>query len=279
MCTLIVVHRLVPGAPLVVAANRDEYLDRPSEGPELRMTADGLVVAPRDLREGGTWLGLNARGVFAAVTNLRCPEPDPDRRSRGLLVMDALSASSAAESAERLGRLAEQTYNPFNLVVADSREAFLLTYRETVSLQTIGPGVHVVGNTHPDDRGAPKVKRILERATKAATHPRHSVLRELSSVCSEHDSPESPLGDACVHADVYGTKSSTLLMLADSESSESSELKHQEIDPYAPNPATSLLYADGPPCRTEYRDFTSLLTELSRRARYGSGETSVRENS
>ncbi|MGH0029521.1 MAG: NRDE family protein, partial [Myxococcota bacterium] len=94
MCTLIVLHRCFEAAPLVVAANRDEYLDRPTEGPALRETArgDGRVVAPRDARAGGTWLGLNENGLFAAITNRRCESPDPDRRSRGLIVMDALSA-------------------------------------------------------------------------------------------------------------------------------------------------------------------------------------------
>ena len=163
--------------------------------------------------------------------------------------MDALSASCAAEAAERLGALPERSYNPFNLVVADMREAFLLSYRETPRLRILDPGAHVVGNTDPDDLAAPKVKRILERAEKAAMHPRDSVLARLASVCSEHDSPESPLGDACVHAELYGTRSSTLLSLAEGE------LEHHN---------SRLLYADGPPCRTEYRDFTSLLAEPSR---------------
>ena len=251
MCTLIVLHRLVPGAPLVVAANRDEYLDRPSEGPTLRATAFGSVVAPRDLRAGGTWLGLNAKGVFAAVTNLRCPEPDPDRRSRGLLVMDALSSGSAADSVEALRALPERAYNPFNLLVADSREAFLLSYRDTPRIKSLEPGAHVVGNTDPEDRDAPKVKRILERARKVARYPRPSLLDELATICSEHDSPESPLGDTCVHTAAYGTRSSTLLSLGDATS------------PDEPSRASTLLYADGPPCRTEYLDFTSLLTEPS----------------
>ena len=263
MCTLIILHRLVPGAPLVVAANRDEFLDRPSEGPRSRETPIGPVVAPRDLRAGGTWLGLNEKGVFAAVTNLRCTDPDPARRSRGLLVMDALALPSAVESAERLRALPERAYNPFNLVVADSHEAFLLSYREVPRLRAIEPGVHVIGNTDPDDAEAPKVKRILERAKKAAMHPGDSVLSELASLCCEHESPESPLGDTCVHAGAYGTRSSTLLLVSD----ESGEL-----------PST-LSFADGPPCRTEYRDFTSLLPEPSRSARYGSGETFTRKPS
>ena len=71
MCTLIAIHRTVTGAPLVVAANRDEYLDRPAEGPSIHEKPGGPVLAPRDVRAGGTWLGINPMGVFAGVTNRR----------------------------------------------------------------------------------------------------------------------------------------------------------------------------------------------------------------
>ena len=90
MCTLIAIHRRVPGSPLVIAANRDEYLDRPSEGPRLRRVGDSWAVTPLDLRAGGSWLGVNARGVFAALTNVRTDAPDPSRKSRGMVVMDVL---------------------------------------------------------------------------------------------------------------------------------------------------------------------------------------------
>ena len=80
MCTLIALFRCFDGAPLVVAANRDEFHDRPAEGPALRWTEAGAIVAPHDVRAGGTWLGLNAAGVFAAVTNRPCEAPDPERR-------------------------------------------------------------------------------------------------------------------------------------------------------------------------------------------------------
>ena len=69
MCTLIALHRCVTGASLVIAANRDEFLERPSEGPALRSTQYGVIAAPRDVKAGGTWLGLNGSGVFAGLTN------------------------------------------------------------------------------------------------------------------------------------------------------------------------------------------------------------------
>jgi uncharacterized protein with NRDE domain len=119
MCTLIVLHRCFADAELLVAANRDEYLERPAEGPQLRSWNGRSVVAPRDVRAGGTWLGLNDAGVFAALTNRPNPVPDPARRSRGLLVADALAAGTAAEAITRLAELPARTYDPFNLAVFD----------------------------------------------------------------------------------------------------------------------------------------------------------------
>ena len=71
MCTLIVLHRCVAGRPLVVAANRDEFLARPAEDFAIRTSATGPILSPLDLEAGGTWVGLSQRGVFAGLTNLR----------------------------------------------------------------------------------------------------------------------------------------------------------------------------------------------------------------
>ena len=80
MCTLIALHRPHPRVPLVVAANRDEYLDRPASGLAIFESGGRRIVAPRDLRAGGTWLGLNDRGMFAALTNRPNPTPDASRK-------------------------------------------------------------------------------------------------------------------------------------------------------------------------------------------------------
>ena len=170
MCTLIALHRRVHGAPLVVAANRDEYFDRPAEALAIRETAAGRVVAPLDVRAGGTWLGLNEHGVFAALTNRRCLEPDPDARSRGLLVTDTLAFGTASDAADALAALPSDTYNPFNFFIADSERAFVATYAGGPEVHEVGPGAHVVGNV-PLDETSPKVARVLEQAEKAASAP------------------------------------------------------------------------------------------------------------
>jgi len=260
MCTLIAIHRQVPGAPLLVAANRDEFYQRPAEGPALRILPSGPVVAPVDVQAGGTWLGLNAQGVFAALTNRPNPTPDEDTRSRGWVVMDALAQSSARDAAEVLAKLPSDTYNPFNIFVADRRDAFALEYLGSPALEILSPGAHVVGNVRPNDRCHPKVGRVMERAEKAAMLPRREALSALREACREHD-PGFPLQATCVHTEEYGTRSSFLIAVG--ETAEDSELH----------------YADGPPCRMAYEDFTPLLHELSPGARYAVAEIAPRKTS
>jgi uncharacterized protein with NRDE domain len=291
MCTLVVLHRCVPGSPLVVAANRDEFLGRPAEGPRLRTTRTGPIVAPLDLEAGGTWVGVNARGVFAGLTNLR-PPVAPDKtgnagqdislRSRGEVVMMALEAGSAAEAARRLSKLEEETYNPFQLLIADGHDARLLVYRGDPQITRLEAGPHIVGNV-VDDRVSRaldtskgqrtltpeerprlrKLTRIRERVEKLMTETGQDPFEGLAKICREHvghrhgseyeseDESErawddlSPFESTCVHvADRYGTRSSLLLALSE--------------DPQANRFWTT----EGPPCERSYKNRSSLLQEL-----------------
>ena len=102
MCTLVLVVPS-PGGVLQVAANRDEFLARPATPPA--PSADGRWLAPRDLQAGGSWLGVNAAGLFVGVTNRSAGPRDGARRSRGLLVLEALESADAAALHRRLGGL------------------------------------------------------------------------------------------------------------------------------------------------------------------------------
>lgn len=249
MCTLIALHRCIEDSSLVVAANRDEFHERPTEGPALRELRNGSttglpsrrgtqIVAPLDLRAGGTWLGVSAGGLFAAVTNRRCARPDPARGSRGWLVMTALAEPTARRAAERLSALPAASHNPFNLFVADAETAHLVSYEERPERIDLAPGPHVIGNVHPDEP-SPKLER-LRRAVAALCERGSATPEALGEVCRTH-AASSPLEATCVHAGEYGTRSSTLLRLGE---------------------VASLHYADGPPCENPYRDMTPLLHDL-----------------
>jgi len=257
MCTLILLHRCVAGAPLVAAANRDEYLDRPAAGPALRPGAAGPVVAPTDVRAGGTWLGVNAHGVFAALTNRPDADPDPERRSRGLLVLDALAAPDARTCADHLETLPAGAYNPFNLLVADGTDAFVCGYLDGPRTKSLAPGAHVVGNVDPDDVEAPKVARTLAHARAAATLPADEVLDALAACCRRHDGGGA-LDSVCVHTPGYGTRSATLLRLGETRGDD------------------ALLFSEGPPCRAAFQDFTHLLDALGRSAAPRAGDPIAR---
>ena len=245
---------------MVIAANRDEYFDRTAEGPALRDLAGHAVVSPLDARAGGTWLGVNASGVFAAVTNRRTDRPDPQARSRGLLVFDALQNDSAEGAARSLETesFSGSGYNPFNLFVADLETAFAFTLgqgEDTPKGRQLAPGAHVIGNVAFSGEESPKLDALTDRVRKAADGDASAVLDELAGLCSSHEGPsESPLDDVCVHTEGYGTRSSTLLRVA------------RGSDGRVDWRGSELRYAESAPCDGRYEDFTALLHALDRRA-------------
>src|SRR4051812_4348111 len=164
MCTLIAAVHAWPSAPLVVAANRDERTARPASPPLLWPERDGTrILAPRDEHAGGSWLGLNQRGLFVGITNRAGVRPDPARRSRGALVLEALGAPSAVALEERLAGLDPALYNPFHLFYADRASAGLTWIAEgAVRQERLAPGVHIV--TERSLAGAEPARAALIRA-------------------------------------------------------------------------------------------------------------------
>lgn len=216
MCTLIAAVRTSSSFPLLVAANRDEQLDRPARGPFV--WREGFL-APRDEEASGTWLGLTRTGLFVAVTNRFGVEKLPGRRSRGLLVVDALQASSAPALHERLKTLSPDVYNAFHLFYADAQNAFV-TWSDgrRVQQEELSSGLHVITERSlgGDDHAR------SERARAAFPAEPMPTLGRLAEVLALH-APDDPLGSLCVHAPAfnYGTRSSFVLKLgADLRSSE-----------------------------------------------------------
>ena len=129
MCTLILLRRPAHDWPVLIAANRDEMRDRPWRAPGRHWPARPEVRAGLDELAGGSWLGLNDHGLVAAVLNrVGSLGPAPGKRSRGELVLEALDHTDAGAAAGALGALDGRAYRSFNLVVADSRDAWWLRH-------------------------------------------------------------------------------------------------------------------------------------------------------
>ncbi|KIM00198.1 hypothetical protein CCC_02986 [Paramagnetospirillum magnetotacticum MS-1] len=179
MCTLVLLRRPGHQWPLIVAANRDEMNTRPWDGPGRWWDDRPEVMAGLDKLAGGTWLGVNDTGVMAAILNrIGTLGPAPGKRSRGELVLEALDHADAVDAAQALADLDGNAYRPFNMVVADNRDAFWIRADgRRVEAFPIAPGLHMISALDLDDRTSPRIAAYLDRFAAAQTpqpDPAHS---------------------------------------------------------------------------------------------------------
>lgn len=242
MCTIFVAFQSVGAFPLTIAANRDENLQRPASGAKL-WEQPVRFVAPVDEQAHGTWIGLNANGVFVAVTNRFLASRNPERRSRGALVAQALQAKSARALHDTLRAVDAKTYNAFHLFYADVNDAFVTwTDDERITHDVVTPGTHVFTERSFAKEPASRAARLTTMWSEL--HAREDPLKifDLLRLHSEED----PFSGTCIHAPAfnYGTRSSTVWQIA-------AELG-----------ASLLLSSEGPACTAKPEDLSSLVRSL-----------------
>jgi uncharacterized protein with NRDE domain len=259
MCLLLVASRVVPGVPLLVGANRDEYLDRPSEAVTVLDEGPPRILGGRDLRGGGTWFAVNEHGVFAGLTNQPLGDAlDRSKRSRGALPI-ALTRCGTAEQAvdEFVGSFDPTDFNGCWLLVGDRSSLHFVDFTGAgegarAVATALGPGVYVLEN-RALGAASPKVDLVLD--TVGEPGDAASTAASFRLVLADHRIPpddERPTAGSCVHLDGYGTRSSCLVELND--------------DPAA---APRVLVADGPPCVTPFEEATSLWDQRAQSRRIG----------
>ena len=177
MCILMVVHKKVKGYPVVLAANRDEYFDRPTRGPNLLLQAPA-VWGGQDVQAGGTWLGMNAYGIVVALTNRRLSKEqknEPTRRSRGLLCLEALQCCTLEQILAFLRDEPAYRYNHFNLLIVTHQEAYWVAYDGTPKIQRLEAGIHILANGNINDLES-------QVAQAKATPLNYGILEELNTL-------------------------------------------------------------------------------------------------
>ncbi len=262
---------VVTDAPLIVAANRDERLDRPAIPMTVLRPSDPRILGGQDLLAGGTWLAVNEHGVVAGLTNQPSANGrDPSKRSRGELPLAFAVHRTAAEAVDDvIGELDPAAYNPCWMLVGDRETLFAIGISGAgkPEVEQLGPGLHVLENAplRPESAKAMFVRGLVAEALSGQDEPDAAVtIAALETVLGDHrPSVPEPRTDstgrvwppsisaACVHADGYGTRSAMIVSVP-------------AADPPAlmaaasTVPVPTVLVADGPPCETPMQDVTGL---------------------
>ncbi len=214
MCTLILLSRPGHAWPLLLAANRDEMLDRPWRKPAAHWPDQPDVLGGLDSLAGGTWLAVNGAGVVAGVLNrAHALGPEAGRRSRGDLPLLALRHGSAMAAARAVAALDGGEYRGFNLVVADGDAAFFVRGlgEGAIEAGALAPGLHMVTSADPDDMEHPRVSRHLPKFALAPV-PEPPDWGVWPRLMSDAGGPwVSSLNVPPTHG--FGTASSTLLAM------------------------------------------------------------------
>lgn len=230
MCLIVFAWKVIPGMPLVAAANRDEFYERPTAAADW-WTDYEQVYAGRDLQGGGTWLGVTREGRFAALTNIREPDvPRPGAPSRGVLVADYLTGDTTPQEYVQVIAAQAPAYNGFNLLVGDSEQ--LIWYSngaadDARNGQALAPGIYGLSNG-PLDAAWPKVVRTKAQFASLLCQgaPAEAYFEMLTDTTRASDcrlpktgvplEVERMLSAVCIESPNYGTRvSSVVRVLAD----------------------------------------------------------------
>lgn len=225
MCLILIAYKVSAKYPLVMAANRDEFYNRPTA--RMDWWKDKGLLAGKDLKGGGTWLGLSNTGNFSALTNYREGSyNDPDAPTRGTLVLDYLEGSgNVSDYYQKISPKVFQ-YNGFNLLLGALENLHYLSNRDKSGLQVLPPGVHGLSNHLMNSpwqkvtKGKERLQRIVGKRKIVDKEALFRMLRNRETaadeVLPETGIPyiwEKRLSSMFIESEIYGTRVSTVVMV------------------------------------------------------------------
>jgi uncharacterized protein with NRDE domain len=231
MCLALFAWKAHPKYRLILAANRDEFNDRAASRPHWWGTEESLLSG-RDLLEGGTWLGVNRSGAFAAVTNYREPADlgtVTGKISRGSLVANYLEGGLPPEAYVRQVAAARDNYRGMNLLVGNLEEMWYVSNR-TEEFRPLEPGIYGLSNHLLD---SPWHKVVLGKLlfTKAILRPDpdpeqlFELMTDKRQVFDDSQIPDTGipreierfLSSMFIAGKEYGTRVTTVVLISESE--------------------------------------------------------------
>lgn len=243
MCLLAVLYRLVPESPILVAANREEYYDRPSLPPSIQ-SGKPRVLCGVDQRAGGTWLGVNQHGMFVGLCNRRGNADPIGARSRGLLAREVLRCTSARKGVDKaMEELLTHRYEGLNLIVCDAESGWVVHSDNDNEVVPLEEGLNIIGNQNVNDPEDERVRLAHRLLTLQMLDSPVKFLAVASKVFARSPSPEGR-PTMVVRGNDYGTVSSTLIALS-------------------PKPRDAIFqFASGSPDDTKYEDYSPMLRDI-----------------
>ena len=225
MCLILFSYKAHPVYPLILVANRDEFYERPTAQASFREEKPD-ILAGKDLKEGGTWLGITKAGRVAAITNFREPQNlKGGVSSRGGLVSEFLCGSENPREYVHSIRQNSDRYNGFNLILGDRSGLFYFSNAGDL-FREISPGMHGLSN-HLLNTPWPKVERgrkLLGRLISKTENPPPEEIFNILADTSRPDDRQLPdtkiglewerlLSSIFTQSEVYGTRSSTIIFV------------------------------------------------------------------
>ena len=223
MCILFLAINQHPDYPLIVAANRDEFFSRPSLSMHYWEDRQG-ILAGRDELQGGSWLGVNQKGEFCAVTNFRTGNAmRTGARSRGELVTRFLAREDSTESfTEYLNRECKQ-YSPFNVVYGIPSQVEVFCSQDQ-SHKVLNTGYHSLSNGYIDQHwpkmssGVQQLMDLIDQKGSVQTESLNRIMRDQTKANDDElpdtgieKSVEKHISSIFISGDEYGTRTTTYL--------------------------------------------------------------------
>jgi uncharacterized protein with NRDE domain len=228
MCLILLSYKMHPDYRLILAANRDEFYNRPTA--PLDYWADYPdLLAGRDLKGNGTWLGVTQSGRIAAITNYRDPAVHMENApSRGILIRDFLTGNVSPERYLKAVRKMSQAYNGFNLIAGEPSGLYYYSNRST-RIQQLQSGLYGISN-HLIDTAWPKIQRGKDLLQGQMSGREKIDIEKIWEILADRSQPpddelpdtgvglqwERILSPLFIISPDYGTRSSSIVLMENS---------------------------------------------------------------
>jgi uncharacterized protein with NRDE domain len=229
MCLIVFAYKMAPDIPFIFAGNRDEFYARPTETAHVWNT-DPNIIAGKDKKAGGSWLGISETGKVSAITNYRdMSNIKPNAPSRGHIVKNALTSTLSTENFLTGLKSDAEAYNGFNLIAGDVKTLYYFN-NQNMKIEELQPGIYSLSNallntswpksdwakerfTEIVNSGDMSSSKLFSMLKKSETYP----LKSLPETGLDNEM-EKAVSAVFIQTAEYGSRSSTVMKLFNDQS-------------------------------------------------------------